>query len=142
MNITPQVISDLWPLYTSGEASADTRQLVESYLAEHPDLAKSLQDSLGLSLNNASTPSVPPDVELRALTKAKRRLWGHLRLLQLALIFSGLAFGRIVSDTSWDVSPRNFIIVATIAGVFWIAFFVSLYRIRARILVVSPDRGK
>jgi len=49
-------------------------------------------------------------------------------LLQLALIFSGLAFGRIVADTSWDVSPRNFIVTASIAGVFWVAFLVTLYR--------------
>jgi hypothetical protein len=31
-------------------------------------------------------------------------------LLQFTLIFSGAAFGRIVADTSSDVSPRDFII--------------------------------
>jgi hypothetical protein len=70
----------------------------------------------------------------------KRRLRGHALLLQLAMIFSVLSFGRIVSDTSWDVSPRNFIILATIAAIFWIAFCVTLIRMRARILVVPHRR--
>ena len=47
-------------------------------------------------------------------------------MLFLAMLFSGFAFGRIVSDTSWDVSPRNFIITASIAAVFWVAFFARL----------------
>jgi hypothetical protein len=44
------------------------------------------------------------------------------------MVFSMLAFGRIISDTSWDVSPRNFIVTSAIAVAFWIAFFVTLYR--------------
>jgi len=81
-----------------------------------------------------------PDHELKTLALTKRRLWGYLWLLQLAIAFSCFAFGRIVSDTSWDVSPRNFIVTASIAGVFWIAFFVSLIRIRARVLIVTPGQ--
>jgi hypothetical protein len=53
------------------------------------------------------------------------------------MIFSGFAFGRIVSDTSWDVSPVNFIVVATIAGSFWVAFFTRLVWVRK-----SVYRGK
>jgi len=68
-------------------------------------------------------------------------LRGFPWLLQLAILFSASAFGRIVSDTSWDVSPRNFIITAGIAVCFWIAFFVTLWRMRARILIV-PDASR
>jgi len=39
---------------------------------------------------------------------------------------------------------RNFIVTASIAAAFWTAFLVSLWRMRARILIVSdrktPDR--
>jgi len=138
MNVTRPVISDVWPLYASGEASAETRALVEAFLAEDAEFARTLRDSSGLVLGAPSAPALPADVELKALTKTKRRLWGYARLLQLAMLFSVMAFGRIVSDTSWDVSPRNFIVVASIAAVFWIAFVVSLIRIRARILLVTP----
>jgi hypothetical protein len=58
----------------------------------------------------------------------KRHLRGYRGLLQLAMVFSMLAFGRIISDTSWDVSPRNFIVTSAVAVAFWIAFFVTLYR--------------
>jgi anti-sigma factor RsiW len=140
MNVTRHVISDLWPIYASGEASAETRALVESFLATDPEFAKTLHDSSGITLGTTSAPVLPPNHELKALARTKRRLSGFAWLLQLAMLFSVLAFGRIVSDTSWDVSPRNFIVTASIAAVFWIAFVVSLIRMRARILVVTPGK--
>ena len=103
MKITRDVVTDLWPLYLSGGASADTRTLVEAFLAEDPELARRLKESAG--------------------KKARRFPY----LLNLAVLFSCLAFVRIISDTSWDVSPRRFIITAGIAGVFWIAYCANLW---------------
>jgi len=139
MTITRSVILDLWPAYASGEASPDTRALVDAFLRDDPELARQLRDD---PLGPLESPMPPPDLEIRALTKARRRLGGFRSLLFLALLFSGMAFGRIVSDTSFDVSPRRFIIAASIAAVFWIAFFVSLIRMRGRILIVpkAPTR--
>jgi hypothetical protein len=142
MDVTQSIISDLWPLYVSGDASADTRSLVEAFLAADPAFASMLRETSSAHLGIAGGPALPPDHELRTLSKIKRRLWGYAWLLQLAILFSCFAFGRIVSDTSWDVSPRNFIIMASIAGVFWIAFFVTLIRNRARILLVTPGRRR
>ena len=104
MKITREVVTDLWPLYLSGGASADTRTLVETFLADDPELARILKESAG--------------------KKARRFPY----LLNLAVLFSCFAFGRIISDTSWDVSPRRFIITAAVAGVLWIAYCVSLWR--------------
>jgi hypothetical protein len=140
MDVSSAVVSDLWPVYASGEASPDSRALVEAFLAADPAFARTLHESSGLTLGVTKAPSLSPDHELKTLALTKRRLWGYLWLLQLAIMFSCFAFGRIVSDTSWDVSPRNFIITASIAGVFWIAFFVSLIRIRARVLIVTPGQ--
>jgi len=141
MNVTRQVISDLWPLYAAGEASAATRALVDDFLAADPSFAAALRESSGVVLGPVGL-DLPPDHELKALARTRRALagWGHLWLLQLALLFSCFAFGRIVSDTSWDVSPRNFIITACIAAGFWIAFCVQLIRARARILIVRGGR--
>jgi hypothetical protein len=133
MNVTRPVIVDLWSLYDSGEASAETRALVEEFLKSDPDLARQLRRD---PLRAVEAPPPPPDTETRAFARARQQLRGYPRLLQMALIFSGLAFGRIVSDTSWDVSPRNFIITASIAAIFWIAFLVTLWRLRARIMIV------
>lgn len=140
MNISQSIISDLWPLYASGEASPETRTLVESFLAADPAFARALEESSGLAPGAAAAPKLPPDHELRTLARIKRRLWGYPGLLLAAMVFSGQAFGRIVSDTSWDVSPRNFIIMASIAAAFWLAFFGSLLRNRRRILFSPPGR--
>lgn len=133
MTITRSVIVDLWPVYASGEASQDTRALVDAFLRDDPELARQLRED---PLGTLEAPMPSPDLEMRALTKARRRLGGFRSLLFVAILFSCMAFGRIVSDTSFDVSPRPFIIVAGIAVAFWIAFFVSLIQMRGRILVV------
>src|SRR6266700_2058936 len=110
MNITREVITDLWPVYASGEASADTRALVENFLQQDPEFAKLLQEGDEKVLLRRKARRLPADHEAQALRKTKRVLHGWDWTFFFAMIFSCFAFGRIVSDTSWDVSPRNFII--------------------------------
>lgn len=133
MTVTRSVIVDLWPVYSSGDASDDTRSLVDAFLRDDPEFARQLTEKAVIP---DATPALPPDAETEAFVRVHRRLRGYPVLLNLAILFSCFAFGRIVSDTSWDVSPRNFIVTALIAVAFWIAFLVSLWRMRARILVV------
>jgi hypothetical protein len=133
MNVTREVISDLWPVYASGEASADTRALVEAFLHEDPEFAELLRGRGEEDLLRHDVPRLPPDREAQALLRTKRVLHGWDWLLFLAILFSGFAFGRIVSDTSWDVSPVNFIVTATIAGAFWVAFFTRLVWVRRHV---------
>jgi anti-sigma factor RsiW len=132
MKITRDVVTDLWPLYLSGEASPDTRALVDAFLTDDPEFAQRLRENGSRSLLSGPLPALPLDHEARTFASVRRKLRGFPWLLWFAMIFSCFAFGRIVSDTSWDVSPRNFIITATIAGIFWIAYFVSLWRLRRR----------
>ena len=138
MSITRPVILDLWPAYASGEASAETRTLVEEFLRTDPEFALALREN---PFSGIAPPPLPADVEINAFARARRRLRGFPWLLQLAMLFSASAFARIVSDTSWDVSPRNFIITAAIAICFWIAFFVTLWRMRTRIMIVPGRKG-
>ncbi len=134
-SVTRDVISDLWPLYISGEASLDTRRMVEQFLADDEEFARNLRQAGEDPLEPYQPPALSADHEMKALQRAKRSLRGYPMLLMLAMIFSCFAFGRIVADTSWDVSPRNFIITAAIAAVFWIAFFVTLLRGRRAFLI-------
>jgi hypothetical protein len=140
MTVTRPVILDLWPLYASGEASPETRALVDEFLRTDPEFAGQLmQDPLAA----IQPPSLPADLEMHAFARARRRLGGYRWMLWMALMFSTFSFGRIVSDTSWDVSPRRFIVTASIAAAFWIAFLVTLWRMRANILVVpGPPRRR
>ena len=118
-NITGDVTTDLWPLYTSGEASPDTRKLVEDFLSKDPEFARTLRENGHDVVGSVVPPPLPLDHEF----------------MTLAMISTCLAFGRIVSDTSFDVSPRNFIIHAVIAVCFWVAFFVHLFRGRRAVLL-------
>jgi hypothetical protein len=128
MNISPDVIIDLWPLYVSGDASADTRALVDEFLAKNPELANRLREDDPSKLLTPGPLSLKPDHELKAFGQTRKALYTRQWPLFFAILFSCFAFGRIISDTSWDVSPRNFAITAVIAGVFWIWFIVRLAR--------------
>jgi|ERR1700690_67016 len=134
-NITREIITDLYPLYLSGDASADTRRLVEDYLKEDSEILRTLEQSGRDPLAGQAAPSLPPDLELKTLKQLRRKLLGPMWLMRFAIMFSCLAFGRIVADTSFDVSPRNFIVTAVIALCFWVAFFVKLFRGQRTVLV-------
>src|SRR5258708_24522160 len=123
MNVAGEGIKDLWPIYAAGEASADTRALVETFLRQDPELARLLQGGGEEYLWRVEAPKLREDREAQALRRTKRLLHGWDWLLFMAILFSCFAFGRIVADTSWDVSPVGFIVVATMAVAFWVAFF-------------------
>jgi hypothetical protein len=128
MKITRDVVSDLWPLYQSGEASADTRALVEQFLRDDLEFARRLQADESAKLLAAVPVALTPDHEVKTLNQTRKAMIKKDWPLFFAIMFSAFAFGRIVSDTSWDVSPKKFIVTAAIAGVFWVWFFVRLVR--------------
>ena len=43
MDITENVIRDLLPAYFSGDASADTKKMVDGYLAAHPEMTRRVE---------------------------------------------------------------------------------------------------
>lgn len=135
MKITREVILDLWPAYAAKEASADTRALVEEFLHQDPEFARLLEERHDIDWLQAAVPTLSPDQEMQALNRTKRQLHGwdwSLVLMLTSLSFTFQAFGRIVSDTSWDVSPRNFIITAAIAAVFWCAYLIRRLWLRRK----------
>lgn len=134
MNVTRQVINDLWPVYAADEASAETRALVEAFFHQDPEFAKTLQDQGAETMLQQEIPKLPADLEAKALRRTKRLLLGWDWTIYFAILFSCFAFGRIVADTSWDVSPANFIITASIAVTFWVAFFARLVWVRKQVL--------
>lgn len=83
MNVTENVIRDLHVLAQAGEASGDSRALVEAWLAAHPALAAELADGPAAAL--PPPPPLPADGELRALRRTRRLL--SLRSWSMALGF-------------------------------------------------------
>jgi len=85
LEITRQVIRDLWPLCASGEASADSRALVNAYLATDTEFAITLEEA---DTMNIAMPGITlsPDAERRLLDDARAR--AHTKLM---LIGGGIA---------------------------------------------------
>lgn len=126
MNVTRDVISDLWPIYEAGEATPDTRTLVDAFLAREPDFAAALRARL---IFPAVQVPVSPDDETRALCRTRDLVRGRswLRVVRtVAAVMTAFAVMHVVEDTNWTTSPRLFIADALIAAVLWTTYFVVL----------------
>jgi anti-sigma factor RsiW len=74
MLVTDNVIRDLVPLYFDGEASADSRALVEKWFATDPDFARSArkQSEIISALANTDAGQVSEEAVRQALRRAHR----------------------------------------------------------------------
>jgi hypothetical protein len=116
MNITQEVVTDLLPVYFSGEASRDTKSLVEEYFRENPDFARMARSAgTPLEMLLASPPvTAAAEMEKRDLENVRcglnRRKW--LFGLSLFLTLSPLSFyfthGQVISllgpDAFWEAA--------------------------------------
>ena len=89
LEVTRDVISDLWPLCQSGDASGDSRALVGLFLGEDPEFARRLRES------EALPPVVPhvrlsPDAERRLLDEVAGRARTKMLLIAVAIATAGL----------------------------------------------------
>jgi ferric-dicitrate binding protein FerR (iron transport regulator) len=89
LDVTRDVVNDLWPLYRSGEASTDTRSLVDAYLAEDGAWASTLQETENLA-GSLRPPRLAPDAELRLLEQAQQRARTKLLIIAGAIGLGGL----------------------------------------------------
>ena len=85
--VNRDVVSDLWPLCQSGDASPDSQALVEAYLVEDDAFATELKESDMLS---EAMPNIKlsPDAEIRLLEEVQKRTRMKLLILggSIALI--------------------------------------------------------
>ena len=72
MRITRDVITDLLPLYTSGEASEDTASLVREYLESDPELAEMAREAEETSLPDDAPVPLTWEDKMEAYKEAKR----------------------------------------------------------------------
>jgi anti-sigma factor RsiW len=88
MKITRDVVKDLVTVYLAGEASADTRVVVEEWLRSDRELAAEVERARGLELPAVAPPQ--PTVEKRAFDRTRRRLRWRGVLLGAAIYFTAL----------------------------------------------------
>jgi hypothetical protein len=133
MNVTQEVITDLLPIYLSGEASSDTKTLVENYFREHPEFER-IARSAGTPLETlraaapigAASEKERHDLE-SVLCGLRRRKW--LFGLSLFLTLTPLSFyftaGHLTSlmgpDFLWQAAFQW-----SMAALFWFLYFARL----------------
>ncbi len=134
MTITRDVILDLMPLYESGDASADTKALVERYLAEHPDLRRQLTADPAARLRSEPAPPLSPTVETRTLARSRRHNRWYPWVLAVAIASTALPFSVAdVGDVTWFMLRDNPVLAASLgatAVVFWTIAWSMKRRLR------------
>jgi len=132
MNITRDIVKDLLTVYLAGEASADTRALVEEWLRQDPELARQVEAAQRGDLPPVAVPA--PSVETRSLDKTRR----HFRLravvlgaaiyfttLPLTVTFNSSGFKGLLID---DWLGRG--LALAVAGVLWWTYMHLSRRLR------------
>lgn len=137
MNITADVINDLLPVYLSGEASADTRALIESYLRDHPTLAADVRSQAEKSVAaiGALSATLSPDHERATFEKIRsyHREINQFFAFGLAFTLVPFAFAFGNGHVTWVMlrdSPKQAAIFFAAAAYCWISHFVLKRRAR------------
>ncbi len=122
MKITQDVITDLLPLYQSGEASADTNELVRAYLLENPGFAQ-IANARPEALLGQPQPVLPQEAEMQTLNKTRNLLWQRSLFLGFAIFFSAFAFSFRFDNRSvswiWSDIPIAGGICMAVGIFFW-----------------------
>lgn len=138
MNVTRDVVTDLLPVYFSGEASADTRKLVEDYFRQDPDFERNARRAATPldTLKVAAWPGLLPqsaeaEKEKRDLECVRSTLFRKKIIFGLALFFSLAPFAFVIErgHIAWMMmrnAPWDAALYWTMAAILWIVYFVRL----------------
>ncbi len=92
MNVTRDVILDVWPLYEANEVSADTRALVDGFLAKDAEFSRLLQraDAATRRTLGAGAPDGRPADPAKTMIAGVRGRLARQRWLTGAAVFASL----------------------------------------------------
>lgn len=139
MKVTRAVILDLLPAYLAGEASADTRALVEEYLQGDEELARYVHSTPPELTAPPPLGGLKPEAELRALRRTRRVLAFQRWLFALATLFTAGSLATRIVITNGHISevrplvldePRLLVPLA-LAVILWIGYVLIRRRLRA-----------
>ena len=134
MKITRDVIIDLLPLYFSGEASEDTKTLINTYFEQNPEFAKQAKASSEQIINNDIPITLTKENEMKALNKTKKFIKLRSFLLGFAIFFTlaPASVAHIDGRTYWFAveAPMSALGYGLVGVIFWISYFVTRYKLR------------
>lgn len=117
MNVTREVMNDLLTLYLAGEASADTRALVESRIASDPALRQEVEAARGAGAAPPETePPADAEAEKRTLDATRQLLKARTSTLVVAVVFTILPLSLVTDGTR-----ISFLLIrdAPVIGIAW-----------------------
>lgn len=135
MNVTRDVMNDLLPVYFSGEASEDTRTLMEEYFRENPEFermargaAKPLDALRGVTAAAPEAEKEKRDLEcVRGALRRNKMFFGlalFFTLAPLAFVYShGHITWMMVRNAPWDAA-----IYWSLSVVLWFLYFARVSR--------------
>jgi hypothetical protein len=125
MNITREVITDLLPVYESGEASRDTRVLVEEFLQHDAEFARLVKAGRAISPGSPTTRTdAASSAEYTAVQRTRRALRRKSWTLALGVFFTLLPFvfafdGGGVTFFMWRDEPGARLFLVSAAWLWW-----------------------
>jgi hypothetical protein len=134
MKATRDIAIDLLPLYVADEASADSRELVEDFLHDDPELA-ALARALADDPLDIARPRVESGAARQALASTRALLRRRTWFLAAAIFCSSVPFGFVFNDHGLvfllirDAPALGSSLLAAAVGM-WIAFGVTARRLR------------
>jgi anti-sigma factor RsiW len=130
MTVTRDVVKDLLPVYLLGDASPDTRRLVESFLATDEALRREVEAARHFSLPPAGDP--PRTAEKQTLDATRQLLKQRTSTLATAVLFTLLPFSFVVKHS--EVTFLLFRDEPRIAAAWWFtAAVLWVWHIRLRL---------
>jgi anti-sigma factor RsiW len=130
MNVTDDVLNDLLTLYLAGEASADTRALIEERARREPAFAAKLEAARKVDLAAALPGPPPQDMELRALKQTRQAIFLRTLFWAAGLFFTLLPLtfqggeGRGVEFVFLGKHPGVVWAFWGTAAASWVAYYV------------------
>lgn len=102
------VILDLLPAYLAGEASQETRALVEEYALNDAEIARMIR--AGALEPAIPSPPPPPDLEMKALKRVRRRIRRQIALVGLGT--AALLMIPLAARFPWSLG--DFLVMGTL----------------------------
>ena len=137
MKVTRDVIRDLLPLHLAGEASADTRALVEEFLKDDPEFEHMVAHERGRLVAAEIPPVLTQEDEMKTIEATKRTVKLQSLVLAGAILFSAIPFAFGFTDSRgarwlWAEAPAGAALSGVIGLLCWASYLGMRRGLRAR----------
>ena len=134
MKVTHDVIIDLLPLYFSGEASEDTKVLIDTYFEQNSEFAEKAKATSKQNITNEIPITLTKEDEMDTFNKTKKFIKLRSWLLGFAIFFTlaPASVAHIDGKTYWFATEASLTALAYgLVGVtFWVSYFITRHKIR------------